>query len=109
VFTALGLMSAYSWRERYQFPQGWARRWGPLVAGVILLGWTGSGGGSEDGSGSENIDLFGHVAGFIVGIVLGALAALPACRRLLDRVPQWFAGAAALASIVIAWAFALRS
>jgi membrane associated rhomboid family serine protease len=109
VFTALGLMSAYSWRERYQFPQGWARRWGPLVAGVILLGWTGSGGGSEDGSGSENIDLFGHVAGFIVGIVLGALAALPACRRLLDRVPQWLAGAAALASIVIAWAFALRS
>jgi rhomboid protease GluP len=109
VFTALGLMSAYSWRERYQFPQGWARRWGPLVAGVILLGWTGSGGGSEDGSGSENIDLFGHVAGFIVGIVLGAVAALPACRRLLDRVPQWVAGAAALASIVIAWAFALRS
>jgi rhomboid protease GluP len=109
VFTALGLMSAYSWRERYQFPQGWARRWGPLVAGVILLGWTGSGGGSEDGSGSENIDLFGHVAGFIVGIVLGALAALPACRRLLDRVPQWVAGGAALASIVIAWAFALRS
>jgi rhomboid protease GluP len=109
VFTALGLMSAYSWRERYQFPQGWARRWGPLVAGVILLGWTGSGGGSEDGSGSENIDLFAHVAGFIVGIVLGALAALPSCRRLLDRVPQWVAGGAALASIVIAWAFALRS
>jgi membrane associated rhomboid family serine protease len=102
-------MSAYSWRERYQFPQGWARRWGPLVAGVILLGWTGSGGGSEDGSGSENIDLFGHVAGFIVGIVFGALAALPSCRRLLDRVPQWVAGGAALASIVIAWAFALRS
>jgi rhomboid protease GluP len=109
VFTALGLMSAYSWRERYQFPQGWARRWGPLVAGVILLGWTGSGGGSEDGSGSENIDLFGHLAGFIVGIVLGAVAALPACRRLLDRVPQWVAGAAALLSIVIAWDFALRS
>jgi len=109
VFTALGLMSAYSWRERYQFPQRWARRWGPLVAGVILLGWTGSGGGSEDGSGSEHIDLFGHVAGFIVGIVLGAVAALPWCRRLLDRVPQWVAGGAALASIAIAWAFALRS
>jgi hypothetical protein len=40
---------------------------------------------------------------------LGALAALPSCRRLLDRVPQWVAGGAALASIVIAWAFALRS
>jgi membrane associated rhomboid family serine protease len=113
VFTALGLMSAYSWRERYQFPQRWARRWGPLVAGVILLGWTGSGGGSQDGSGngpeSVHVDLFAHVAGFIVGIVLGAVAALPACRRLLDRVPQWVAGGAALASIAIAWAFALYS
>lgn len=111
VFTALGLMSAYSWRERYQLPQRWAMRWGPLVAGVILLGWTGSGGGSEDapGSANENIDLFGHVAGFIVGIMLGAVAALPWWRRLLDRVPQWLAGGAALASIAIAWAFALRS
>jgi membrane associated rhomboid family serine protease len=109
VFTALGLMSAYSWRERIQFPQRWARRWGPLVAGVILLGWTGSGGGSEDGTGSENIDLFGHVAGFVVGILLGATAALPWWRRLLDRVPQWVAGGAALASMAIAWTFALLS
>ena len=111
VFTALGLMAAYSWRERYQFPQGWARRWGPLVAGVILLGWTGSGGSSEEGPGpgAENIDIYGHVAGFIVGIVLGGTAALPWCRRQLERVPQWLAGAAALASILTAWAFALLS
>lgn len=110
VFTALGLMAAYSWRERYQFPQGWARRWGPLVAGVILLGWTGSGGSSEEGTGgAENIDIYGHVAGFIVGIVLGATAALPWCRRQLERVPQWLAGGAALASILVAWTFALLS
>ena len=109
VFTALGLMSAYSWRERIQFPQRWARRWGPLVAGVILLGWTGSGGGSQDGTGSGNIDLFGHLAGFVVGILLGATAALPWYRRLLDRVPQWVAGGAALASMAIAWTFALLS
>jgi rhomboid protease GluP len=110
VFTALGLMAAYSWRERYQFPQGWARRWGPLVAGVILLGWTGSGGSSEEGpGGAENIDIYGHVAGFIVGIVLGATAALPWCRRQLERVPQWLAGVAALASILVAWACALLS
>jgi rhomboid protease GluP len=114
VFTALGLMSAYSWRERYAFPQRWARRWGPLVAGVILLGWTGSGGGgSEDslrnGAEGVHVDLFAHLAGFAVGIGLGTVAALPWCRRILDRVPQWAAGGAALASIAIAWAFALRS
>src|SRR5207248_923152 len=34
VFAALGAMSAHSWRERLQLPQRWARRWGPLVAGV---------------------------------------------------------------------------
>jgi membrane associated rhomboid family serine protease len=108
-FTALGLMAAYSWRERFQLPQQWARRWGPLVAGVILLGWTGSGGGSEEAPGAAEVDLFGHLAGFIVGLLLGALAALPASRRLLERVPQWLAGGIALASVAIAWAFALWS
>ena len=54
VFAALGAMSAYSWRERFQLPQRWARRWGPLIAGVILLGWTGSAG--------EGTDLVAHVA-----------------------------------------------
>ena len=28
VFSVLGMMSAYSWRERFAFPQRWARRWG---------------------------------------------------------------------------------
>jgi rhomboid protease GluP len=110
VFTALGVMSAYSWGERYQFPQGWARRWGPLVAGVILLGWMGSGGSSEEGGpGVGNVDIYGHLAGFTVGIVLGTTAALPWCRRQLERVPQWVAGGVGLASLVIAWTFALRS
>jgi hypothetical protein len=45
----------------------------------------------------------------MVGLLLGALAALPSCRRLLERVPQMLAGAAAVGSVVIAWVFALRS
>src|SRR5881392_2717567 len=90
VFAALGAMSAHSWRERLQLPQRWARRWGPLVAGVILLGWTGSAG--------EGTDLVAHVAGFAVGAALGALAALPVVRAALDRTPQWLTGAAALGS-----------
>jgi rhomboid protease GluP len=110
VFTALGLMAAYSWRERFQLTQRWARRWGPLVAGVILLGWTGSGGGSEDGQPSaENVDIVGHVSGFAMGLLLGATAALPRWRRLLDRIPQWLSGAVALGSLAVAWICALRS
>ncbi len=101
VFTALGLMSAYSWRERFHLPQHWGRRWGPLIAGVILLGWTGSAG--------EGTDLVAHLAGFTTGLLLGVAAATTVSRRLLERVPQWLTGAAALAEIAIAWGFALRS
>src|SRR5215469_1830489 len=101
VFTALGLMSAYSWRERFRLPQHWGRRWAPLVAGVILLGWTGSAG--------EGTDLVAHLAGFTTGVVLGVAVAGGASRRWLERVPQWLAGAVALAEIVIAWGFALQS
>ena len=100
VFAALGIMAAYSWRERLALPQRWARRWGPLVAGVALLGWTGSGG--------EDTDLVGHVAGFVVGTLLGAVAAVPRVQALTRRVPQWLCGMAALASIALAWACALR-
>jgi membrane associated rhomboid family serine protease len=101
VFSALGAMAAYSWRERFGLPQRWALRWGPLVAGVVLLGWTGSAG--------EGTDVMGHLAGFAVGALLGATAALPRVRRQLERVPQAMSGALALASIVIAWWCALRS
>lgn len=101
VFTALGAMAAYSWRERYRLPQRWVRRWGPLVAGVILLGWTGSAG--------EGTDLTAHLAGFAVGVLLGTLASLRRVRGLLDRIPQWLCGALALGSVALAWACALRS
>jgi membrane associated rhomboid family serine protease len=101
VFSALGAMSAYSWRERFGLPQRWARRWGPLVAGVILLGWTGSAG--------EGTDLVAHLGGFAVGALLGATAALPRVQPPLQRLPQWLAGAAALGSIAIAWICALHS
>lgn len=101
VFTALGLMSAYSWRERFHLPQHWGRRWAPLVAGVILLGWTGSAG--------EGTDLVAHLAGFTTGVLLGVAVATGASRRSLERVPQWLTGAAALAEIAVAWGFALRA
>jgi rhomboid protease GluP len=101
VFCALGALCAYSWRERFGLSQRWARRWGPLIAGVILLGWTGTAG--------EDTDVVGHLAGFAVGALLGATAALPQPRRLIARVPQLVSGALALGSIAIAWAFALMS
>jgi rhomboid protease GluP len=109
VFTALGLLAAHSWGLRSAYTQRWAVRWAPLVGGVVLLGWFGSGGGGEDASAATQVDVVAHAAGFIVGCMLGAVAARAASRRLLDRVPQWLSGLAALGSIVIAWGFALAS
>jgi rhomboid protease GluP len=101
VFSVLGAMCAHAWRERLALPQRWARRWGPLVAGVILLGWTGSAG--------EGTDVVAHLGGFVLGALLGAAAAIPRLRSRLERVPQLLSGAIALASIVIAWCCALAS
>jgi rhomboid protease GluP len=100
VFTALGLLAAYSWRERRRIPQHWALRFGPLIAGVVLLGWLGTAG--------EHTDVFGHLAGFAVGLLLGTLAAASKVRHMLERTPQWLAGAVALAAVALAWGFALR-
>lgn len=108
VFTALGLLAAHSWRLRSSYRQRWAVRWAPLVGGVVLLGWFGSGGG-EDPNAVAQIDIVAHAAGFVVGCMLGALVAQPWARQTLARAPQWLSGLAALASIAIAWACALAS
>jgi rhomboid protease GluP len=109
VFTALGLLAAHAWQLRRSYTQRWAVRWAPLVAGVVLLGWFGAGGGGEDTTAVAQIDVVAHAAGFLVGALLGALAAQPWASRSLGRVPQWLSGLVALLSIAIAWACALAS
>ena len=99
VFTALGLMAAHSWRTRLPLRLSWARRWAPLIAGIALLGWLGTAG--------ERTDVMAHALGFAVGALLGATAGRHAVARLLQGVPQWLAGALALASLAGAWACAL--
>ena len=101
VFTALGLMSAYTWRERLRLPQSWVRRWGPLVAGISLLGWLGTAG--------KETDIMAHLLGFGIGVLLGAAAALPIVSRRLHDVRQWPAGLAAIAIMAAAWSLALAS
>ncbi|MGH8326718.1 MAG: rhomboid family intramembrane serine protease, partial [Steroidobacteraceae bacterium] len=101
VFTALGLMAAYTWRDRLQLPQRWVQRWGPLVAGVFLLGWLGTAG--------KDTDVMAHALGFGIGVLLGATAALSAVSRRLHDARQWPAGLAAIAIMAAAWGLALAS
>lgn len=115
VFTALGLISAYSWRTRLAYPQRWALRWGPLVAGVLLLSWTGTGAESLDDPGpsvtsGHAVDVVAHALGFVVGLMAGvAVAALKPASRILGRTPQWLTGVLALVPLLVAWIRALSS
>jgi membrane associated rhomboid family serine protease len=100
VFTALGLIAAYGWRRHLRDWTPWMRNASPLVAGLALLAFTGTGG--------ENTDILAHLAGFAVGAGLGALCArlpMPAPGRL---AAQWVAGLSALGLLALAWTLALR-
>jgi membrane associated rhomboid family serine protease len=99
VFTALGLVAAYGWRRHLRNWSPWMRRSAPLIGGIALLAFTGTGG--------ENTDLLAHLAGFAVGTGLGAL-----CAKLPMPPPgrtglQWAAGLTAIALLASAWGLAL--
>ena len=98
---SIALMAAHSWQIRLPLRQSWAKRWAPLVAGTVLLGWLGTAG--------EGTDVVAHLLGFTVGCLFGATAGFGAVERVLDRLPQWLAGLGALASLAAAWTFALMS
>ncbi|MFC4311352.1 rhomboid family intramembrane serine protease [Steroidobacter flavus] len=99
VFAALGILSAYSWTLETATNLRWAKRLGPLIAGVMLLGFLGAGG--------ERTDVVAHVTGFASGCLLGvALGKIPE-RRFDSRGLQWGAGLFTLATIAVAWGFAM--
>lgn len=100
VFVALGLTSAFSWRRRATRSLTWMQRTAPLVAGVALLAFTGTGG--------ERTDVLAHLLGFVFGVAGGfglAHARLPQPGR---AAPQWLAGLAAVGLLATAWFAALR-
>ena len=65
VFGALGLLAAYTWRRGFLKITPWRVRIAPVIAGIALLAYTGTGG--------ENTDVIAHLTGFSSGFVLGMI------------------------------------
>ena len=101
IFGALGALAAHELVRGWTDTRDMARRWAPLVGGVILLGFLGGGG--------ENTDVLAHVTGFIAGAGLGFVAART---RALRRAGPWSQAAMAVGALlflVVAWAFAFAA
>ena len=100
VFAALGLVSGFVWRSKLMAQEKWAWRLGPIVGGLALLAYTGTGG--------PNTDVGAHLAGFVCGFVSGTfitrLSRFPANDRL-----QTISGLLAVGIICIAWIVALQT
>ncbi|MDH3643063.1 MAG: rhomboid family intramembrane serine protease [Gammaproteobacteria bacterium] len=101
VFAALGLLSAYSWRTRHASTHHWAYRWGPIVGGIALLAYT--------GTGDENTDIFAHLTGFVSGALLGAVYGQLGERVILSAKGQALMGAGALAALAVTWGLAVTA
>jgi membrane associated rhomboid family serine protease len=100
VFAALGIVAGFAWRAQLFAQDRWAYRLGPIVGGVALLAFT--------GTGDENTDIGAHLAGFVCGFASGTALTL-IYRFVPDPKVQKACAATAVAIVVLAWTTALRS
>jgi membrane associated rhomboid family serine protease len=100
VFAALGLVAGYVWFGKLMSQERWSTRYGPIVGGLALLMYTGTGGENTD----IGAHLLGFVCGFGAGLILIRLGKLPQ-----DSRTQFFAGATAFSLIFVSWVVALLS
>jgi membrane associated rhomboid family serine protease len=97
VFAALGLLSAYLWRVGFPAAMSRRERFAPVIAGIGLLAFTGTGGVDTD----IGAHLLGFVAGFGGGLIIAGVG-VPTGRR-----AQQVSAAAAAAIVVLAWGAAI--
>lgn len=98
VFAALGIIAGFVWRGKLMAQDRWPYRVGPIIGGLALLMYTGTGG--------PDTDVGAHLMGFMSGLLTGTLLS-----RLRSRLtePHWqsYAGALAILLVVFAWLMAL--
>lgn len=98
VFAALGLVAGYVWQGRLMRQDHWSNRYGPIIGGLALLMYTGTGDSNTD----VGAHLLGFVCGFAAGMILIKAEPLPKGAR-----SQLIAGGTALALVMISWITAL--
>ena len=99
VFATLGLLAGYVWRGQLMVQARWSTRFGPVVGGLALLMFT--------GTGDENTDIGAHLMGFVCGFAIGMLMTVMGRMPAPARV-QYAAGAAAIGLVALAWVLALQ-
>ncbi|MDH5617119.1 MAG: rhomboid family intramembrane serine protease [Gammaproteobacteria bacterium] len=99
VFATLGLLAGYVWRGQLMAQDRWSTRFGPVIGGLALLMFT--------GTGDENTDIGAHLLGFICGFGMGMLLTVIGKMPAPPRV-QVAAGALALGLVAVAWLVALQ-
>lgn len=99
VFATLGLLAGYVWRGQLMAQDRWQTRFGPIIGGLALLMFT--------GTGDENTDIGAHLLGFVCGFATGMLLTLIGRMPAPPRI-QIMSGVAALALVGIAWLVALQ-
>ena len=100
VFAALGLVSGFVWRAKLMAQERWAWRLGPIVGGLALLAYT--------GTGDANTDVGAHLAGFACGFGSGIL--MSAWSGIVSKPGIQIAGGVlAIAVVCDAWLIALLS
>ena len=99
VFATLGLLAGYVWRGQFMAQDRWSTRFGPVIGGLALLMFT--------GTGDENTDIGAHLLGFVCGFGTGMLLTMISKLPAPPRV-QIVSGAAAAGLIAVAWIVALQ-
>lgn len=99
VFAAFGIVAAFASTRRRHALTSKLAQYTPIVGAVILLSYLGTSG--------ERTDVFAHVAGFLAGLLLGALYGKLGDRIMMGTRTQLLFGIGAVAFLGLAWLTAL--
>ncbi len=100
VFGALGTLAVHAWLQRRRLGQSLLRRWLPIGSALALLAFMGTAG--------ERTDVLAHLAGFIMGAIVGVAASF--FTVFVTRVNiQRNCAAISVVLVIVAWWIALAN